>query len=61
MAILHACTNALIMLIRQWEGNLARIIESIHQAKAAGARLRVGPVSRAIAVSRSQALLQATS
>jgi NAD+ synthase (glutamine-hydrolysing) len=31
----------------KWEGNLARIIESIHQAKAAGARLRVGPVSRA--------------
>ncbi|KAK7952915.1 carbon-nitrogen hydrolase [Apiospora saccharicola] len=26
-----------------WEGNLGRIIESIHKAKAAGARLRVGP------------------
>ncbi|KAK7906393.1 hypothetical protein PG985_016399 [Apiospora marii] len=26
-----------------WEGNLGRIVESIHKAKAAGARLRVGP------------------
>ncbi|KAI1936225.1 glutamine-dependent NAD(+) synthetase [Ophidiomyces ophidiicola] len=26
-----------------WEGNLARIVESIKRAKAAGARLRVGP------------------
>ncbi|KAJ4306292.1 hypothetical protein N0V88_001091 [Collariella sp. IMI 366227] len=29
--------------VLDWEGNLSRIIESIHQAKAAGARLRVGP------------------
>ncbi|KAK4462904.1 hypothetical protein QBC42DRAFT_266951 [Cladorrhinum samala] len=29
--------------VLDWEGNLARIIESIHLAKAAGARLRVGP------------------
>lgn len=28
---------------KQWEGNLQRIIESIHLAKKAGARLRVGP------------------
>jgi len=27
------------------QGNTKRIIESIHKAKAAGARLRVGPVS----------------
>ncbi|KAK4228275.1 hypothetical protein QBC38DRAFT_475747 [Podospora fimiseda] len=29
--------------VLDWEGNLARIIESIHIAKKAGARLRVGP------------------
>ncbi|EGS17351.1 glutamine-dependent NAD(+) synthetase-like protein [Thermochaetoides thermophila DSM 1495] len=29
--------------VLDWEGNLSRIIESIHKAKAAGARLRVGP------------------
>ena len=37
----------LTLTLLQWEGNLGRIIESIHLAKAAGARLRVGPVSRA--------------
>ncbi|KAK3994713.1 hypothetical protein QBC44DRAFT_340606 [Cladorrhinum sp. PSN332] len=29
--------------VLDWEGNLSRIIESIHLAKEAGARLRVGP------------------
>ncbi|KAK4645619.1 hypothetical protein QC761_0034400 [Podospora bellae-mahoneyi] len=29
--------------VLDWEGNLNRIVESIHIAKAAGARLRVGP------------------
>jgi hypothetical protein len=37
----------LVSPVVQWEGNLSRIVESIHLAKAAGARLRVGPVSRA--------------
>lgn len=31
--------------VLDWEGNLNRIVESIRIAKAAGARLRVGPVS----------------
>ncbi|KHO02056.1 Nitrilase/cyanide hydratase and apolipoprotein N-acyltransferase [Metarhizium album ARSEF 1941] len=41
------CVTVATCSLRQWaldfEGNTARIIESIRQAKAAGARLRVGP------------------
>ncbi|QUC23820.1 uncharacterized protein UV8b_08061 [Ustilaginoidea virens] len=41
------CITVATCSLRQWaldfEGNTARIIESIRQAKAAGARLRVGP------------------
>ncbi|AEO56119.1 hypothetical protein MYCTH_79619 [Thermothelomyces thermophilus ATCC 42464] len=41
--LVTVATCSLNQWVLDWEGNLARIIESIHQAKAAGARLRVGP------------------
>ncbi|KAK4113726.1 glutamine-dependent NAD(+) synthetase with GAT domain-containing protein [Canariomyces notabilis] len=41
--LVTVATCALNQWVLDWEGNLGRIIESIHQAKAAGARLRVGP------------------
>jgi NAD+ synthase (glutamine-hydrolysing) len=43
----HCHIDRLISSLNQWaldfEGNAERIIESIRQAKAAGASLRVGP------------------
>lgn len=36
-------TSSLNQWALDWEGNAERIIESIRQAKAAGAKLRVGP------------------
>ncbi|EAQ90706.1 conserved hypothetical protein [Chaetomium globosum CBS 148.51] len=41
--LVTVATCSLNQWVLDWEGNLGRIIESIHQAKAAGARLRVGP------------------
>ncbi|KAL2197306.1 carbon-nitrogen hydrolase [Corynascus similis CBS 632.67] len=41
--LVTVATCSLNQWVLDWEGNLARIIESIHLAKAAGARLRVGP------------------
>ncbi|KAK4104045.1 glutamine-dependent NAD(+) synthetase with GAT domain-containing protein [Parathielavia hyrcaniae] len=41
--LVTVATCSLNQWVLDWEGNLSRIIESIHQAKAAGARLRVGP------------------
>ncbi|KAK0635382.1 carbon-nitrogen hydrolase [Bombardia bombarda] len=41
--LITVATCSLNQWVLDWEGNLGRIIESIHQAKAAGARLRVGP------------------
>ncbi|KAG7288756.1 hypothetical protein NEMBOFW57_005113 [Staphylotrichum longicolle] len=41
--LVTVATCSLNQWVLDWEGNLARIIESIHLAKEAGARLRVGP------------------
>lgn len=41
--LVTVATCSLNQWVLDWEGNLGRIIESIHLAKAAGARLRVGP------------------
>ncbi|KAL2259149.1 hypothetical protein VTK26DRAFT_7268 [Humicola hyalothermophila] len=41
--LVTVATCSLNQWVLDWEGNLSRIIDSIHQAKAAGARLRVGP------------------
>ncbi|KAK3684892.1 hypothetical protein B0T22DRAFT_464411 [Podospora appendiculata] len=41
--LVTVATCSLNQWVLDWEGNLGRIIESIHKAKEAGARLRVGP------------------
>lgn len=41
--LITVATCSLNQWALDWEGNTERIIKSIHQAKAAGARLRVGP------------------
>ncbi|KAH7161466.1 carbon-nitrogen hydrolase [Dactylonectria macrodidyma] len=41
--LITVATCSLNQWALDWEGNTERIIRSIHQAKAAGARLRVGP------------------
>ncbi|KAJ4413385.1 hypothetical protein N0V85_003580 [Neurospora sp. IMI 360204] len=41
--LVTVATCSLNQWVLDWEGNLQRIVESIHLAKKAGARLRVGP------------------
>jgi NAD+ synthase (glutamine-hydrolysing) len=43
MHLVTVATCSLNQWVLDWEGNLARIKESIRQAKEAGATLRVGP------------------